>query len=174
MFCTLKIINNPKKTLDKWYWLGNGWNNTYYFFNSIKLLCKGFFFLVSANERITMDNQQWINVHVYLIKHWRQIPILLSLEHMEVSAITNSITIILLKCMVKYGRILCDELGLRWVCLNCYGNFVFQELCFQVTSQFKSKVVFFSMCVQVAHQTNLAIYCVIQITFLVSCIESML
>ncbi len=121
------------------------------------------FFLVSANERITMDNQQWINVHVYIIKHWCQIPILLSLERMEVSATTNSNIIILLKCMVKYGRILCDELGLRWVCFNCYGNFVFQEFCFRITSQFKSKVFFF-MCVQMAHETNLAIYCVIQIT----------
>jgi hypothetical protein len=60
---------------------------------------------------------------------------------MEVSAIINSITIIVIKCMVKYGEILCDELGLRSVCLNCYGNFVFQEHCFQVTSQFKYKVV---------------------------------
>jgi transposase-like protein len=75
------------------------------------------------------------------MKHWHQIPILLSLEHMEVSATTNKITIILLKCMVKYGGILCDEIGLRWVCLNCYRNFVFQEHYFQVTSQFKSKVV---------------------------------
>jgi hypothetical protein len=74
------------------------------------------------------------------MKHWRQIPILLSLERMEVSATTNNITIILLKCMVKYGGILCDELRSRWACLNCYGNFVFQEHCFQVTSQFKSKV----------------------------------
>jgi len=42
--------------------------------------------------------------------------------------------------MVKYGGILCDEFDLRWVCLICYGNFEFQEHCFQVTSQFKSKV----------------------------------
>jgi hypothetical protein len=63
------------------------------------------------------------------------------LECMEVNATIDNIIIIFLKCMVKYGGILCDELSLRWVCLNCYGNFVFQEHCFQVISQFKSKVV---------------------------------
>jgi hypothetical protein len=49
---------------------------------------------------------------------------------MEVNATTNNITVILLKCMVKCGGILCDELGLRWVCLNYYGIFAFQKHCF--------------------------------------------
>jgi hypothetical protein len=135
---------------------------------------RAIFCLVSANEVIIMDNQQWINVHVYLMKHWRQIPILFSSERMEVNATTNNINIILLKCMVKYRGILCDEFDLRWVCLNSYGNFVFQEYCFQITSQFKSKVTpFFISVHQMAHQTNLAIVVLFKLP-LVSCIESML
>jgi hypothetical protein len=43
----------------------------------------------------------------------------------EVGAIINYITTILLKCMVKYGGVLCDEFHSRWVCLGCYGDYVF-------------------------------------------------
>jgi len=38
-------------------------------------------FLVTANEVTSiMDNQQWISVHVYVMKDYYQIPILLTLE----------------------------------------------------------------------------------------------
>jgi hypothetical protein len=38
-------------------------------------------FLVTTNEVTSiMDNQQWISVHVYVMKDYYQIPILLTLE----------------------------------------------------------------------------------------------
>jgi hypothetical protein len=36
---------------------------------------------------------------------------------MKVGIIAHNITTILLKCMVKYGKVLDEEFGSRWVCL---------------------------------------------------------
>jgi hypothetical protein len=33
------------------------------------------YFFVSANEVTTLDNWQWINVHVYVMKDWCRFPI---------------------------------------------------------------------------------------------------
>ncbi len=60
------------------------------------------FFSMNVNEVTTTNNQQWINIHLYLIKIWRSIPILLTLECVEMGANINNIIRILLKCMVKY------------------------------------------------------------------------
>jgi hypothetical protein len=47
-----------------------------------------------------MDNQQWIRVNICVMKDWHHIPILLTLERVEVGANANNIIAILLKCMV--------------------------------------------------------------------------
>jgi hypothetical protein len=60
-----------------------------------------------------MDNQQWTNVHVYIMKNWHRFPILLSLEHVEVDATPYNIIAILLKCMTKYGQLLVEKFGSR-------------------------------------------------------------
>ncbi len=52
----------------------------------------------------TMNKCQWINIHVYVMNDWCQVPILLTLECVKVSANANNITTILLKCMMKYGE----------------------------------------------------------------------
>jgi hypothetical protein len=36
------------------------------------------FFSMSANEVIVVDNQQWISVHVYIMKDWHWFSILLT------------------------------------------------------------------------------------------------
>jgi hypothetical protein len=54
-------------------------------------------------------------VYVYDMKYTCQIPILLSLECVEMGATTNHIIAILLKCIVKYGGVLNDKFGSRWV-----------------------------------------------------------
>jgi len=59
------------------------------------------YFFVTIDEVTTLDNQQWIKVHVCVVKDWRRFPILFTLECVEVSVIANNITSILLKYMVK-------------------------------------------------------------------------
>jgi hypothetical protein len=43
--------------------------------------------------------------------------------------------------MVEYGGVFGDELGSRWACLSCDGDFMFQGHHTFVTSQLKFKVV---------------------------------
>ncbi len=81
-----------------------------------------------------MDNHQWINIHVSVMKDWCQIPFLLALECVETSASANNITTIQLKCMIKCGEFSNEELGSRWVCLGCDKYFMFQRYCIWVIS----------------------------------------
>jgi hypothetical protein len=52
---------------------------------------------------------------------------------MEVGAIANNIIPILLKCITKNGKVLDEEFGSRWACLDCDGNYVFQGHHIKVT-----------------------------------------
>lgn len=51
----------------------------------------------------------------------------------EVGAIANNIIEILLKWITKYGKVLDEEFGSRWVCLGSHGNYVFQGYHIKVT-----------------------------------------
>jgi hypothetical protein len=48
--------------------------------------------------------------------------------------------------MVEYGGVFSDELGSRWACLSCDGNFIFQGHHIGVTSQLKSNCSFRDRC----------------------------
>jgi hypothetical protein len=53
------------------------------------------------------------------MKLLHQIPILLTLEHVQVDATRNNIIVILLKCIAKYGKKLDEDFGSSWVCNGC-------------------------------------------------------
>jgi hypothetical protein len=100
------------------------------------------------------------------MKNWCWIPILLTLEHVEVGVI-----VVFLKCIIKYEEILNKNLCLRWVCLGCDEDYVFQGCDNWVTSQLTSIVVPFLIDVHcMAHQTNLLVVVLSKLP-LVSCIE---
>jgi hypothetical protein len=40
------------------------------------------FLKISIDEVTTIDNQSWILVHFYVVVGWKQMPILLTLEHL--------------------------------------------------------------------------------------------
>jgi hypothetical protein len=42
-----------------------------------------------------MDNQQYIHVNIYVMKDWHHIPVLLTLEHVEMGVKVNNIIAIL-------------------------------------------------------------------------------
>jgi hypothetical protein len=62
--------------------------------------------VVSANEVTIVDVQQWINIHVYMMKNWKQIPILLTLEKVEMGTTSNNINVFILNAMGRYGVLL--------------------------------------------------------------------
>jgi hypothetical protein len=60
------------------------------------------FFGLNADEVTTINNQWWISVHVYVMQNWIHIPILLTLEWVEVGAIIENITTIILQNIMKF------------------------------------------------------------------------
>jgi len=58
------------------------------------------------------------------MKLLHQIPILLTLEHVQVDSTRNNIIAILLKCIAKYGKKLDEDFGSNWVC-NGYDQHFF-------------------------------------------------
>ncbi len=59
--------------------------------------------VVSANEMTIIDAQQWIIIHAYVMKNWKRVPILLTLEKVEMGATLNNIKAIILNAMGRYG-----------------------------------------------------------------------
>jgi hypothetical protein len=57
---------------------------------------------LSANELTTIDNQQWINVHIYVMKKWVWIPILLTFQDVEMGVATDNFTNIILQNLTKF------------------------------------------------------------------------
>jgi len=49
------------------------------------------FFTLNAHEMMTINNQQWINVHVYVMKNLFHISILCTLEHVKIGVIVKNI-----------------------------------------------------------------------------------
>lgn len=96
-------------------------------FTSIRVLVQAINYLfVSVDEVTTLDNQQWISDHVYVMKDQHRFPILFILECVEVNVIIDNIISILLKCMVKYEGVLDEEL------VSCgYAQVVMKILCFR-------------------------------------------
>jgi hypothetical protein len=96
------------------------------------------------------------------MKNWCWIPILLTLGHVEVGCIATNIIAMFLKCIIKYEETLNQNLCLRWVCLGCDGNYVFQGCHNWVTSQL-SMIVPFDQCALHGTSNQFASCCVLQI-----------
>lgn len=109
-----------------------------------------------------------------MLKDCYRFPILITLECVEVGVTTINITIVLFKCMAKYGGLLVEKLGSQWVCIGCDKNFVFQIHYIKVTSQLKYRVIPFLIGVHcMAHITSLIVIVLSKLP-LVSYIEFML
>jgi hypothetical protein len=105
LFMLLKV----KKThlsIVKHKWFGNckGHASMHHVvpFKIKSIIAKVNFFVKNANKVTIIDNQQCINVHIYVMKIWKHIPILLILEKVEVGAISNNIIIVILEAMANY------------------------------------------------------------------------
>lgn len=91
-------------------------------FKTKSIIAKVNFFVKNANKVTIIDNQQCINVHIYVMKNWKHIPILLVLEKVEVGAILNNITIVISKAMANYKGLTNDDMASKWIYLGCAKN----------------------------------------------------
>jgi hypothetical protein len=85
-------------------------------------------YVVNEDEVTTVDVQQWINIHAYMMKNWKQIPILLTLEKVEMGTIVNNIKAVILNAMGRYGALTNETMASKWVCLGCDGDYVFHGI----------------------------------------------
>jgi hypothetical protein len=53
---------------------------------------------INANEiNSSIDNIQWLSIHFYVVQSWKRIPIILCVDHEDVSITFNNIFVLMLK-----------------------------------------------------------------------------
>jgi len=62
------------------------------------------------------------------MKNWKQVPILLTLEKVEMGTTSNNIKAIILNAMGEYGGLIDEAMASKWVCLGCDGDYVFHGI----------------------------------------------
>jgi len=80
---------------------------------------------ISVDEMTTIDVQQWINIHAYMMKNWKWIPILLTFEKVEMGTTSDNIKVIILNAMGGYRGPTDEAMASKWVFLECNGDYVF-------------------------------------------------
>ncbi len=97
-------------------------------------------------------------MHAYVMQNWIRIPILLTLEQIEVGATTENITTIILQSIMKFRGLTEDQLASRWVCLGCDMDSMFQVHHIGIIMQVKENTTPYFIDVHyMVHRTNLAI-----------------
>jgi len=117
------------------------------------------YLVVSCNEVIMIDNQSWINIHTYLVKGFKCIPILLNLERLVSGGTIDNLTNVILKSLMVNGGLTMEEFSNKLTSLVLMGVVVFTNVHSGVTTQFTKKAAPFMLTIHcVAHRTNLVIY----------------
>jgi hypothetical protein len=62
------------------------------------------------------------------MKNWKQVPILLTLEKVEMGATLNNIKVIILNAMGRYVGFTNEAIASKLVYLGCNGDYVFQGI----------------------------------------------
>ncbi len=73
---------------------------------------------IFVDEIIIIDNQNWISIHYYVVVSWRQILILLTLEHLVEGGTIANIKSVIMVTLVMYGGLTNEEIVGRVVCLG--------------------------------------------------------
>jgi hypothetical protein len=96
------------------------------FLDSTKTICVfASFIIVFANEITTINNTQWLFIHVYVIQQWKRILILFCVQIMVMSATFDNIFYLMLKCLVEYGGSRLEELVGTLIGIKCDDSNVF-------------------------------------------------
>ncbi len=62
------------------------------------------FIAVNANEVTTIDNTQWLSIHLYVVQGWKKIPSLLCVESIRVFATLDNIFGLMVKGLLEFGE----------------------------------------------------------------------
>jgi hypothetical protein len=61
------------------------------------------YFFITCDEVTTLDNQSWINIHVYTIQDWVRVPMFLCLQCVTEGGDADNITKIILTALTNEG-----------------------------------------------------------------------
>jgi len=56
-----------------------------------------------CDEVTTIDNQNCLSVHVYVMENWKMIPILFNLQRLKIVAIFDNLISLIVKNLIEYG-----------------------------------------------------------------------
>jgi hypothetical protein len=108
------------------------------------------------------------------MKNWKRIPILLTLEKVEMGATLDNIEAIILNAMGEYRGHANEAMASKWVCLGCDGDSMFQGIQIGVITQTWEQSTPYLIIVHcVAHRTNMVVLVLNKLS-LVAHIEGML
>jgi hypothetical protein len=71
-------------------------------FKTMFIISKCNYVVANANKVTIANVQQWINIHIFLMKNWQHVPILLTFKKLEVGATLNNIKTMILDAMGTY------------------------------------------------------------------------
>ena len=84
------------------------------------------FISLSCDEVITIDNQSWISIHVYVLVDWERMPMLLSLECLTKGSTASHITKVIVNAVARDGGLSFQEVRDKLVCFGSNGASVLQ------------------------------------------------
>jgi hypothetical protein len=82
---------------------------------------------LTYDEVSTIDNQNWLSIHAYMVQNWLQIPILLCLDEVARSSIDNLIQIFMQALMHEKG-LTKDLIGKKLLTFIANGIPIFQSI----------------------------------------------
>ncbi len=67
-----------------------------------KVLSATKFISIFDDEVIAIDNNSWVRIHAYVLKRWKQMPILLIFEKVTTCVYTTNLTQLLLRALLSF------------------------------------------------------------------------
>jgi hypothetical protein len=124
------------------------------------------FISITCDEVTTLDNQSWIFVHVYIVKSWCRVPILLNLERIVNGGTSNNLTSVIIRSLAIFDGTSEIDIANKVVCFGADGVTIFQSLKTSVIVQWVSKHCPFVVGIHcMGHWCNLIIQTSSSLTF---------
>jgi hypothetical protein len=73
---------------------------------------------VSWDEVTTIDNQSWLSIHVYVIKEWKKVSIMLNLQRLVDGTTFDNLTSFIVKSLMEFGGLSETNLANKLVSLG--------------------------------------------------------
>jgi hypothetical protein len=174
LFKFLKVENCPRK-----HWSDStGWTMVEVMHNVVLratkvVVQKSPFISISCDEVTTIKNQSWLSIHVYVIKEWKNVLIMLNLQHVVDGTTSDNLTSLIVKSLMEFGGLSETNLANKLVSFGVDRVTIFQGVKNGVKAQIMQKHAPFVDGMHCMALTNLVVQTLSDL-ILVSKIESLL